>query len=161
MKDKQPNKLRNKMKTLFIILFVFTVNINSQDESILELFPGKWKLVADNIELYEEWKNLSKTELTGMSFSIAEGQQVIAEELCIKKFGNQWAYISIPVGQFITLFALTSFSEGMFVFENKEHDFPQRIIYEFHEEGKLTASIEGNLKGEFKRKEYFFVKVTD
>jgi hypothetical protein len=149
------------MKTIFIIFLFSFISVHSQDKSILELFPGKWKLVADNIELYEEWKNLSKTELTGMSFSIAEGQEVIAEELYIKKFGNQWAYISVPVGQFITLFALTSFSEGMFVFENKEHDFPQRIIYEFHEEGKLTASIEGNLKGEFKRKDYFFIKVND
>jgi hypothetical protein len=140
----------------FILLTLFTASIAAQDDSIIKLFLGKWKLNTENAELYEEWKFINNTELSGKSYGIENGKQIIVEELCIKKIGNQWAYISVPKEQTITLFALTGFSGDMFIFENKEHDFPQRIIYEFYPDGKLIAAIEGNSDGKNFRKEYSF-----
>jgi hypothetical protein len=40
-----------------------------------------------------------------------------------------------------------SVKEIKFIFENKEHDFPQKIIYHFVSESKLNASIEGEEMG--------------
>ncbi len=37
--------------------------------------------------------------------------------------------------------------DGKVVFENPEHDFPQRIIYERGDEGSLGARIEGIQNG--------------
>jgi len=141
---------------VILILFLFSESIVAQDDSIIKLFPGKWKFDTDRAELYEEWKFINKTELTGKSYSVVNGEHIILEELCLKKIGNQWAYISVPIDQTITLFALTGFSNEMFIFENKEHDFPQRIIYEFYPDGKLVAAIEGNTDGKNLRKEYSF-----
>jgi hypothetical protein len=141
---------------LIVIIILLSIKILSQDDSIIKLFPGKWKLDTERAELYEEWNFINKTELTGKSYGIENGEQIIVEELCIKKIGNHWAYISVPKEQTITLFALTGFSGDMFIFENKEHDFPQRIIYEFYPDGKLIAAIEGNYDGKNLRKEYSF-----
>jgi hypothetical protein len=42
---------------------------------------------------------------------------------------------------------MVSMSEYDVVFENKEHDFPQRIIYRLVANGKLLGRIEGVVDG--------------
>lgn len=148
------------MKTI-IVLLIFTLNLSAQDEFVLKLFSGKWKMISDNTEYFEEWKLLNENELSGVSFSIEEGDIILSERLFLKKFDDTWAYIALPTNQNITLFALTNFSDKKFVFENKEHDFPQKIIYEFHTDGMLTATIEGTVNGEIKRREFNYVIVED
>ena len=39
------------------------------------------------------------------------------------------------------------------VFENPQHDFPQRIIYSLKDGGRLTAAIEGTKNGKTRRVE--------
>lgn len=146
---------------IFFLLILFSISIFSQDESILKLFPGKWKIISDNIEYLEEWELLNEKELSGAGFSIEEGDTILSERLFLKKFDDTWAYVAIPSNQNITLFALTDFSDKKFVFENKEHDFPQKIVYEFHKDGKLTAAIEGTVNGEIKRREFEYMIVED
>jgi hypothetical protein len=143
------------MKLIFLI-FLITQFTLAQDDYILKLFPGKWQMETDGAEIFEEWIVSGETELTGKSFSIDDGNEYISEILYLKKFGEQWAYVAVPEGQSITLFALVEYTPKKFIFENKEHDFPQRIIYEFHKDGKLTAAIEGNVNGEMKRREFSF-----
>lgn len=146
--------------TLFLVLIYF-ISLNAQDETILKLFPGKWKMDLANTEIYEEWVVVSENELIGKSYSVEEVKEMINETLYLKKFGDQWAYVAIPSEQSITLFALVEHSPKKFTFENKEHDFPQRIIYEFHKGGKLTAAIEGTVNGETKRREFSFIIVEE
>ena len=144
-----------KMKLIFVVI-IFSASLLAQDDSILQLFPGKWIMDTNKAEIYEEWIVSGETELTGKSFSIEAGDEYVSEILYLKKFGEQWAYVAVPEGQSITLFALVEYTPKKFIFENKEHDFPQRIIYEFHKDGKLTAAIEGTVNGENKRKEFSF-----
>jgi len=146
---------------IFLLIGLFSLNIFSQDESITSLFPGKWKMISDNIKYFEEWKSLNEDELAGIGFSIEDGDTVISEKLFLRKFDDTWAYVAIPSKQNITLFALTDFSERKFVFQNDEHDFPQKIIYEFHKDGKLTAAIEGIVGGEIRRREFNYMIVED
>jgi hypothetical protein len=149
------------MKTYLIILISFSISLFAQDEAIHNLFPGNWKMEIDNAEVYEEWEMLSETELVGKSYNIKNEVQIISENLYLKKFADQWAYVAVPKGQNIALFALIEYSPKKFVFENTEHDFPQRIIYEFHKDGKMTAAIEGDVNGELKRKEFSFYLVEE
>jgi hypothetical protein len=143
------------MKLIFVVI-IFSASLLAQDDSILQLFPGKWIMDTNKAEIYEEWIVESETELIGKSFSIEDNDEYVSEILYLKKFGKQWAYVAVPEGQNITLFSLVEFNPKKFVFENLEHDFPQRIIYEFHKDGKLTAAIEGSMNGENKRKEFSF-----
>ena len=135
---------------------LFTALTIAQEDAIFKLFPGKWKMETDKSEFFEEWKVVEETELIGKSYSVDNGVYKISEILYLKKFGDQWAYVAVPESQNISLFALIEYTPKKFTFENNEHDFPQRIIYEFHKDGKMTAAIEGNVNGEFKRKEFSF-----
>ena len=145
------------MKILLVAILVSIANLYAQDDSIIMLFPGLWKMEIENAEIYEEWQLVNKNELIGTSYSLENGIKIINENLWIKKFADQWAYIAKPSNQNITLFALIEQSPKKLLFENEEHDFPQRIIYEFHKDGKLTAAIEGNVNGGLKRKEFSFI----
>jgi hypothetical protein len=149
------------MKTYLIILISFSINLFAQDEAIHKLFPGKWKMEIENAEVYEEWQLVNKNELIGTSYSLENGIKIIHENLWIKKFADQWAYIAIPSNQNIALFALIKHSPKKLLFENKEHDFPKRISFEFHKGGKMTAAVEGNVGGEIKRKKFSFILVEE
>lgn len=144
---------------IFFVFVLFTASVLSQDDSIIKLFPGKWKMISDKIEYYEEWKLINSNELTGIGFSIEEVDTVLSEELYMQKFSEQWAYVAIPVNQAITLFALTEYSESKFIFENKEHDYPQRIIYEFIADSNLNAATEGVIDGELMRRDFNFIRI--
>ncbi len=147
------------MKIVLLIILFTTLNLFAQDDAIKKLFPGKWKMDNDKVELFEKWGVVNETELVGTGFSISGGEKIVSEIIYLKKFTDRWAYVAVPKNQLITLFPLVEHTNKTFVFENKEHDFPQRIIYEFHKGGKLTAAIEGNVNGEFKRTEFSFVLV--
>lgn len=120
---------------------------------------GKWKLESDRVELYEEWKTDGEHRLKGESYVMRDGQKQVSEILFVEKFDDQWAYIALPEGQSITLFALVQSENNEFVFENKEHDFPQRIIYRLVNEGEISATVEGNKDGEPKTLNFKFAKV--
>ena len=137
-------------------ILISITNLYAQDDSIVKLFPGKWKMEIKNAEVYEEWKLINENELIGLSYSLEDGVKIINENIYIKKFADQWAYVAVPKNQNIALFALTEHPPKKFTFENKEHNFPQIISYEFHKDGKMTATIEGNVNGEIKRKEFSF-----
>jgi len=149
------------MKIVLAIALVSITNLYAQDDSISMLFPGLWKMEIENAEIYEEWHLINENELIGTSYSLENGIKIISENLWIKKFADQWAYIAMPGNQNITLFALIEHSPKKLLFENKEHDFPQRISYEFHKGGKMTAVVEGNVGLEIKRKEFSFHLVED
>ena len=138
---------------------MFFSSILAQDDLITKLFPGTWKMISDKIEYYEEWRLINGSELIGIGFSIEEGDTVLSEELYVKKFADTWAYVALPVNQTITLFALSEYSENKFIFENEEHDYPQKIIYEFTADGKLNAVTEGLIEGELMRRDFSFIRI--
>ena len=144
---------------LVMVLILFAVSTFAQGESILKLFPGKWKMISEKTEYYEEWKIVDSTELIGKGYSIEAGEVIESETIYLKKFADTWAYVAIPKNQVITLFALDDFTQNKFIFENEEHDFPRRVIYEFKNDGTLNAIVEGKLDGEEMRREFNFIKV--
>jgi len=144
------------MKSILLLIIIPFLSLNAQDEFIKKLFPGKWKMDFDKAEVYEQWVLENETELVGTSFYINGEKKIISETLYLKKFADQWGYVALPKNQEITLFRLVEYSSNKFIFENKEHDFPQKLIYEFHPDGKLNVSIEGNINGELNRKEFSF-----
>lgn len=144
---------------LIPLLIIFALNLFAQDESISKLFSGKWKMEIDNAEVFEEWMAVDSTELVGKGYSVEDGEVIESERIYLKKFADTWAYVAIPKNQAITLFALSDFTQNKFIFENGEHDFPQRIIYEFTPDGKLNASIEGIIDGELMKREFTFFRI--
>lgn len=86
--------------------------------------------------------------MLGMGRTVAGGKVREYEFLQIReeKDGAIY-YVAKPSGQPEGSFKLIKLQNKEVVFENPEHDFPQRVIYRLQSDGSLLARIEGTFKG--------------
>lgn len=157
------------MKTppLFILFFIFYAFIsckNNQDKSITEKntpvdefkkaswLIGIWGNKINGIEVTEIWKKENDSLFTAFSYSISTTNDTIsAERIRLEKLNNKLFYLPVVKNQNrgeVVKFALTKLTEHELVFENPEHDFPQKISYQLINEDSLFAEISGIYKGE-------------
>lgn len=96
--------------------------------------------------VFETWSVESDTRLVGTSFSIVDGDTNILEQMRLEITDEKGVFVAQVVGQNEdqpVAFVLTKCREGLLLFENSQHDFPQRIAYERGEHGTLLAWVEG------------------
>lgn len=86
--------------------------------------------------------------MLGISRTIAEGKTVEFEFMQIRQeTGGNILFIAKPSGQPETTFKLVKGSAREVIFENPQHDFPQRVIYRLESADSLVGRIEGVSKG--------------
>lgn len=120
--------------------------------------PGLWESTG-NIRLYEEWWIIDDSTLMGKSFSINGSDTLMLETIELSQIGGRWVFEATASGQNEGMpvpFAMTDAADAM-VFENPEHDYPNRIIYKLEADTLLFARTE-NLAGN-KAKEFRFRKI--
>lgn len=97
----------------------------------------------------EQWMAPVGGVMLGMARTVRGGKVVEHEFLDIRADADgRLQYTASPSGQSRATFALLSQTDAEVVFENAAHDFPQRIIYRRHADGRLLARIEGVVKGQ-------------
>ena len=147
------------MKKLPVIIFLFCMSFTADDAfRQLQQLSGTWTMKTKKGEINEVWDVESKTLMTGASFLVTK-DTLIMERIRLEKQGSDIFYIPTvedqnnkqPVN-----FRLVSSTNRKFTFENKTHDFPQRIIYRFVSNDSLIARIEGISRGKFKFSEYYY-----
>lgn len=113
--------------------------------SDLAWMSGSWQSGPDSHARVEEyWTRPLGGSMIGMSRTIVEGKTVEFEFLRVEQRGDAIYYVASPEGRCPgTDFKLTRLSGQVAVFENPEHDFPKRIIYQKKTDGSLIASIDG------------------
>jgi hypothetical protein len=112
---------------------------------------GCWSRSGNGRETVEHWMKPAGQTMLGMSRTVANGKTREYEFLQIRQQENgDIYYVALPSGQKETWFKLVKGSGRDAVFENPEHDFPQRIIYRLESDGSLFARIEGTSKGKEK-----------
>ncbi len=97
----------------------------------------------------EVWTSLAGGTLLGVSRTVSQGRTVAYEFLEIRSNPDGRIQLTAhPSGQAVTSFTLVSSHDQRFVFENPDHDFPQRIVYQPAADGSLAAWIEGSNDGQ-------------
>jgi len=129
----------------------------------LQWLIGTWKFVNnDGSIMYEAWKKENDSLYTGHGYVIAGKDTVFSEKLALQQKGTDLFYIPTVSGQNNNqpvLFKFIEFNKGEYIFVNKEHDFPQRIIYKNPQPDFLCARIEGTQNGKFHKEDFNFLKV--
>jgi uncharacterized protein YciI len=83
--------------------------------------------------VYEQWNQSDDGTLRGISYKMENGEVEVTEYLSISSRDGEIVYTAVVLGQnggAPVDFELTR-SDTVFVFENREHDFPQRIAYKY------------------------------
>ncbi len=143
------------MKWLLIIALIIFNSVviiceaQQDDESDIKIqfgwLNGIYKFDKVIVDTYEEWYMLGDI-LKGRSYEVRNSDTLITEELEIFKGKDKLIYYIATVenqnqGKPV-YFKLISYEPQRFVFENLEHDFPERIIY-FREGKDLRVLLQG------------------
>ncbi|HYD81085.1 MAG TPA: DUF6265 family protein [Paucimonas sp.] len=121
-------------------------------ESIRDLhwLTGCWASERAEPGSEEHWMPPAGGMMIGASRTIRGGKAVEYEFIVIREIApGKLGYVAHPSNQKPAVFPLLKVGANEAVFENPEHDFPQRILYRL-EGDALRARIEGMSKGQLK-----------
>ena len=103
---------------------------------------------------YERWFRSSPYELQGYGITYQGTDTLFVEKLLIVINEDRIYYIAdVPENKQPVYFKLSELTKTGFVFENPDHDFPKKIVYQL-EGDLLKATVSGNNKS----LEYLFRK---
>jgi hypothetical protein len=112
---------------------------------------GDWQNNTPDGLFTEKWKKDNDSTFTAHSV-IKNGKDTLFHEtIVLDQKGDSLHYIVTNPKQTTAdrsvSFTLKSFTANKYVFENKQHDFPQRITYTKVTEDSLVAEISGTQNG--------------
>lgn len=113
----------------------------------LSWLVGSWLERKPGVETEEHWIAPKGDLMLGVNRTVRESGKTSFEFLRIARTPTGISYFANPGGRPATEFRLVEAAAKKVVFENREHDFPQRIIYWRDDDGSLHARIEGTIGG--------------
>ncbi len=132
---------------LSLIVICTSVTASPPDLSELAWMSGSWMGSYKGVETEEYWQAPKGASMLGIHRDIAKERTVAFEYFRIEATAEGITFWASPEGRPATPFRLKELKGKHVVFENPEHDFPQRIIYWLGKEGSLHAKIEGTEGG--------------
>jgi hypothetical protein len=160
-----------KINTYFLIILIISLSFSSdKNQSVasvdspaglnrLSWIAGLWQGENAGIEVEEIWLEAKGGLMLGMNRTFEKEKKPFFEYLRIAEEDTGIYYHANPAGRPATSFRLVDLQERKVVFENLEHDFPQRIIYRLEDQDSLVTRAEGMIKGQLKFQEWQLKKV--
>ena len=116
---------------------------------------GYWLDCSGGREASETWSDPRAGLMVGHAVTVRDGRASF-EALHIRiGADDRLVYVAQPGGAAPVAFALADLEDGVAVFANPDHDFPQRIVYR-RDGRRLTARVEGEIDGRTRSLEWRF-----
>lgn len=126
----------------------------------LSWLAGCWQADPGEPGTVEQWMAPAGGTMLGVSRTVRQGRTVGFEFMQLRLLPDgMLAFIAQPSGRPPTVFRARSVRHGEAVFENPEHDFPQRVVYARPEPTRLLARIEGVRQGSARSIEFAFTRI--
>ncbi|MBX2965286.1 MAG: hypothetical protein KF845_04010 [Cyclobacteriaceae bacterium] len=123
---------------------------------------GTWESKTSRGSLYETWSKVNDSEFYGKSYMLREKDTVVFESIQLVQ--KQEGLFYMPTvrnqndGQAVT-FKSKLVTDDKLVFENPEHDFPQRIAYTKISQDSLVAEISGVRNGQERAQKFSMKRI--
>lgn len=149
---------------LVICIIGILMSCNETQDSLpfeLQKLVGRWEEKADSSDHIEVWTRESENTIWGRGFVLDRNDTTFIEYLAIQPVNDTLSYLARVSSRFtgeIVRFPVKSQSSKKIVFENLNHDFPQRIVYELKNDSVLDVFVEGPENGVVRRIDFNFVK---
>ena len=136
------------MRSLAVLTAVFVMGVASAETapasiSSLSWLAGCWQGGSGERVVDEQWMAPSGGMMLGMARTVVGAGVREFEQMFIREDGGKLVFTSKPSGQPEASFTSIEVTPTRVVFENPEHDFPQRVIYEKGSDGSMKGRIEG------------------
>lgn len=114
------------------------------DLSIFDWLAGTWEYKGDKTITIEKWEKLSSQTFDGINYvrKINDQEPIFSESLRILNMKGEVFYLAkVDHNEMPIPFRLVNKSVDKFIFENMNHDFPQRITYSFYSPDSLNVNV--------------------
>jgi len=143
-----------------VLVLLLTLNRFSEIEARERIedfawLAGCWESNAGGQQFSENWMKPSGKTMLGMGRYVKNNETLFYEFLQIRETpdGNIY-FVALPSGQKEASFKLIRRDINEAIFENPEHDFPQRVMYRLEGKDSLNASVEGMDLGKQRKEEF-------
>jgi len=140
------------------VALVFAVSGASAQIQRVGWLAGCWSISGGKRTVDEQWMAPRVASMQGMSRTVRGDKLLAYEFVMLRERGELLDYEVSPSGQARTVFTSTTVTDSSVVFENLQHDFPQRVAYQRNGD-RLLAWIEGPRNGQMRRIEYPYERV--
>lgn len=166
-----------KIKILLALLSILLIScknnpepINSEPEILTRNFEkleqlnwllGTWINESDTKYSKESWTKENDSTFTAYSYTQVGNDTVFAETVLLQEREGNLFFTAAEADEknrTVVTFKMIPSEKGKFVFENKEHDFPQQITYTNPTKDSIHAWIEGTINGMSKTVDFYFSK---
>jgi hypothetical protein len=149
-----------KFFILFLFILVSYASSLAQTRKVdFNWLVGTWKMNLLGGANIESWEQVNENLYKGKSVRVKGKDSTLQETLEISKKDTVWYYTSTVVNQNNNQpisFKIIYTRPGEFISENPAHDFPQRIAYRRYQSMFMHATIEGNNKGRYSKRNFDF-----
>ena len=142
-------RITQTIATLFCICAIAFGQNGAKKPSIddLKWLAGCWESSRGARLVEEVWMKPAGGSMMGMGRTTASGKTAQFEFMRIHEENGEIRFTAKPSGQPEASFKLISTNLEELIFENPQHDYPQRVIYRKQADGSLAARIEGQMNG--------------
>lgn len=156
-----------RLKLLFgLFIAIALLSCKTENESVDAEFEfnrlcGKWMDANKENAFNEEWRRADEHLLVGKGYVLSENDTVFIEKLSIEISEEKVVYaaeVSNQNNDMKVPFTAVEQTKDKVVFENVQHDFPQRIIYRLKSDKELRVAIEGYENGVYRKLKFDFLK---
>lgn len=158
---------------LIIILLLVPVFFSCNRSEVIDIpvvqksnfnwLVGIWSNNEDSVLSTEEWVKVNDSLYKGTGVSVFCGDTVFLEKIVIKREGQEVYFIPDVAGEInkeTSRFRLTSEIDGKnYIFENQDHDFPQKIVYRLINKDSIFATVEGVKNGKYQQINFPFNRI--
>jgi len=144
--------------TGFILLVAFTAG-NNENFKRLYALEGVWQMTTKRGILCEEWKKINDNYLQSKGYIIKGTDTIINETVALTHKDDAVFYTSTVANQNDqqpVAFKMTKAGNNTFVFENPQHDFPKRIVYQLVSSDSLHAFIDDGVDGSGRKQNFYY-----
>jgi hypothetical protein len=133
--------------------------LGAQELAEAAFLAGSWIEKKENIETEETWLAPKGGLMLGMNRTVLGGKKSAFEYMRIELRDGRPVYLAGVGGKPGVEFKAIETSPKRLVFENRAHEYPQRVIYVKEGKDTLLARIEGTVQGKAQSQEWRFVRV--
>ena len=156
--------MKTKLKLFAALVGLIVISASTlkeaNDVKKAEWLIGTWENKTPKGSVFETWTKVNDHELSGKSYLVKEKDTVVFETIQVVQEQDLLFYIPLVKNQNNGLpvrFTGKAISETQLIFENPQHDFPQKISYTKIKSDSLVAEISGIQNGQ-QRKQTFLMK---
>lgn len=120
---------------------------------------GCWEAKRGSRTIQEQWMAPLGNTMLGAGRTVRGDSLTEFELVVIRASARGLAYEAHPSGQGGAVFVATTITDRSVVFENRQHDFPQRVAYERRGADSVLAWVAGPMNGEERRIDFPYARM--